>query len=237
MQQAMSAKRVLLVVATLGLAGCLRPALNTGCQFPFDDAPVNVVAGSVDQRALDNEALLAEDLAIRFADRTAGSRSKWPRGRDGYRATREQCMATLFAIVGRRHGVSPERVREAASHRAWSFDALTMGSLAVLYALVASRVIRRIVGGSLGTSAWASTFALAGASLALAIVGFGAGNVWSGIAEAIRLGNGHASYRALRIPWRQHPVPMFVACLVLFWLVAAYHSWNDGIRRRTLRRA
>ena len=140
-------------------------------------------------------------------------------------------MATLFHIVGQRHGVSPERVREAAAHRGWTFDAATLGTLAVLYVFVASRVIRRITRGSLGTSAVAALFALAFASLAVAVVGFGAGSVWSGIAEAIRLGNGHASYRVGRIPWRQHPLLMFGASLVLFWLIVAYHLWDDGIRR------
>jgi hypothetical protein len=144
-------------------------------------------------------------------------------------------MATLFAIVGRRHGVSPDQVREAAGHRGWTFDVLTLGVLAVFYGIVASRVIRRITAGSLGTSAVAATLALVVASLALAIVGFGAGSVWLGIAETIRLGNGHASYRAARVPWRQHPLLMFGASLGLFWLIVAYHSCNAGIRR-TLRR-
>ena len=137
-------------------------------------------------------------------------------------------MATLFEVVGRRHGVASRQVREAAGHRGWTFDVLTLGSLAAGVALVSARVIRRIFSGPLANSRPALVLALAFASIALAIVGFGAGSVWSGIAETFRLGNGHGSYRVDRIPLRQHPLSMFTAAVVLFWLMAAYHFWSDA---------
>jgi hypothetical protein len=223
--------RILFVLVALFGSACVGTGRNADCRFP-DEELTRVSEGRADQSALDRDALLAEDLAIRFADRTAGLKSKWPQGRSGYRQVRDQCMTSLFAIVADHHGVSVVEVREAASHRERSFDVATLGSFAVLFGLVASRVNRRIIQGSLGTSALASTMALAAASVALAIVGFGAANVWLGLAETIRLGNGHVSYRAERVPLRQHPMAMFLAGLVLFWLIAAYHSWTSARERR-----
>jgi hypothetical protein len=53
-----------------------------------------------------------------------------------------------------------------------------------------------------------------------------AGNVWCGIMEAIRLGNGHASYRD-RVPWNHHFAAEYVVGAVLFCCVAI------AIQRRT----
>jgi hypothetical protein len=60
----------------------------------------------------------------------------------------------------------------------------------------------------------------------LGLVGFFVGDVWSGLAETVRVGNSHISYRLNRVPWRQHPEIMFSACVVLSWFVGAvrYHS-------------
>jgi hypothetical protein len=224
--------RVVLITIMLGLAGCAGVSRNADCQFPLDEiAPTAVL----DQGLLDREALLAEDLAIRFADRTAGPRSKWPLGREGYRTVREQCMGTLFDIVGRRHGVSVAQVREALTHRGMTFDGVVLISFLGLYALAANSILRRILSGSLGQNALSATLAVAGASLAVAPIGALAWTVWSGIAETIRLGNGHASYRVARIPWRQHPVEIVLACLVLFCLVALYRSWTPRRSQQALR--
>ena len=44
------------------------------------------------------------------------------------------------------------------------------------------------------------------------------------VAESIRLGSGHLSYRLDRIPWRQHHLSLFIAGVVLFWIAAAIQS-------------
>lgn len=223
----MKATLFILIPLAVGMSGCIGSSRNANCTFPYEDARIAHNSGSsVDREALAADALLAEDLAIRFADRTAGLRSKWPLGRDGYRAVREQCMATLFEIVGRRHGLPSGEVREAVTHRGITFDAAVLVSFLILYVVVAAAILRRVLSGGFGHNAWMSTLAVAGASLAVAPIGALAWTVWSGIAESIRLGNGHASYRVARIPWRQHPVEVVLACLVLFWLVALYRSWT-----------
>ena len=179
---------------------------------------------------MDDEALLAEDLAIRFADRTASSRAGWPYGRDGYSRVRDQCMATLFGIVGRRYGVTPDDVRRATAHRPWTFDAVVLISFASIYALIVSAIVRRVLSGGLSENSFASGLAIGLTSIVLAALAFLPWRVWSGLAESIRLGNGHVSYRDGRIPWRHHPVEFAIGCLVVFWFVAIAQALSK--RRR-----
>ena len=39
------------------------------------------------------------------------------------------------------------------------------------------------------------------------------------IIEIVRLWDGHISYRGGRLPWEQHPLPVFFAALAMFWAV------------------
>ncbi len=71
--------------------------------------------------------------------------------------------------------------------------------------------------------------------IASAIVGAAGlllGEVWSMTAENLRVGSGHLSYRVDRIPWVQHRFGYFLACVVLFWLIAALEYWSAAGRKR-----
>ena len=46
------------------------------------------------------------------------------------------------------------------------------------------------------------------------------GEVWSGIAESLRIGNGHMSYRIQRLWWGRHRTELFAGALMVFWLAA-----------------
>jgi hypothetical protein len=220
----------------LGFAGCASvDRYNSTCSWPTENHVAVLDLGRADDRRhLDHDALIAEDLAIRYADHLNGRRSGQFRDGDAYHAAREQCMATLFATVARIHGVDADEVREAAGHRNVPFDGVVLISFATLYWLVARRVAGRITvtfGGSLP----AVTLAVLFGSLALSIIGVLFGDVWSGVAETIRIGNGHASYRANRIPWRQYPELMFAGCVVLFWVIAAVHYLSQESAERRIR--
>ena len=54
-----------------------------------------------DQRHLSDDALRAEDLAIRYADSHKGPRSGQFEGFASYRQARDTCMTALFRAVGR----------------------------------------------------------------------------------------------------------------------------------------
>src|ERR1700680_1367385 len=74
------------------------------------------------QRPLSDEAEFAEDLAIRYADSRRGPRSGHFEGMAEYVRTRDQCMITLFKVIGSSHGVTDEQVRRSVGHRQTSID-------------------------------------------------------------------------------------------------------------------
>src|ERR1700730_8220968 len=86
---------LLLLVVLSGCAG----RLNPNCDWTNDPALPLDLRKPADERHLTTDAMIAEELAIRFADTRRGHRSGHFAGMDEYVQTREQCMATLFAVV------------------------------------------------------------------------------------------------------------------------------------------
>jgi len=58
-------------------------------------------------------------------------------------------------------------------------------------------------------------------SLVVACGGTMLGEVLSGIAESIRIGNDHMSYRHQRQWWVRHWAGLFTGALILFWIFSA----------------
>ena len=46
------------------------------------------------------------------------------------------------------------------------------------------------------------------------------GEVWIWIAEGLRVGNGHMSYRGDRLFWAKHRFELFAVALIIFWVAA-----------------
>jgi hypothetical protein len=219
------------IVALVGLAVCLsaclpRDRLNTNCEWTMDPARALDLSGDRDRQHLYLDADLAEDLSIRYAD--AEHRRRFGYGGHGglidSGAVRRGCMDTLFADVARTHAVSIEDVRQAVGHRSWTFDISVIASFAAIYLWSATYVvgwIRRSFGDS-------RSFAIV--VTILTAVAAGAGGlalfaVWGAIAEMIRIGNDHMGLtRGLRNPWVHHQAELFVAGVLLFWLVATVHG-------------
>ena len=65
---------------------------------------------------------------------------------------------------------------------------------------------------------WAVNVPVAVLSLVAAWV-----QVWAFAVETIRIGNGHMSYRAFRIPWRQHRIATFAIVVLAVWLMTLTH--------------
>ena len=133
-------------------------------------------------------------------------------------------MAKLFREIGRNHGTSGEEVRRSLGRRRVSFDLSVMLSFAVLYGWGASLVARwlcRVYGPREGLITVAVMTVLA--ALLLGVAAVMVGEAWSLLWEMYRLGNGHMSYRAERIPWVQHRVELFVAAIAVFLLIAGFH--------------
>jgi len=131
-------------------------------------------------------------------------------------------MAALFGTIAKNHGVTSEQVRESLLRRRMSFDAAVILSFAAFYWFVADRLARRLSRRFPLHESWPTALASTiGISAGVSFVGVLLGEFWSFMLEGVRLGNGHLSYRAARIPWVQHRMGFFAAGLLLFWLAAA----------------
>jgi hypothetical protein len=203
------------------LAACApRSRLNADCRWSGDTSTPLDLTRAADRRELTDDVALAEDLAIRFADRTRGLRSGHYASLDVYNDTREQCFATLVADIGHQHGVEPDALLALRGRRPLAVDIAVGLSFAVLYlllsALLAERLVKRFPADELAPSVVASglvaVVTAVGAMLAMP--------VWAGAIEVVRLDNVHLSYRAFQLPWSEHRLAVFLAGLLLFLAVA-----------------
>jgi hypothetical protein len=98
--------------------------INDTCRWSQEPSrPLDLRARS-DRTHLTADAVLAEELAIRFADATAGFRSGHYAGADAYAAARERCLTRLLGTVADAHAVAPAVARDAIRHWSILADAL-----------------------------------------------------------------------------------------------------------------
>jgi len=202
---------LLIIVSVVTLLVCLVPFLgrtrpgdhpvNSDCRWIEDNSrPLN----------LRDDAVTAEDVAIRWAD-------KYYRLLPEYEVRRDECMETLFAGVANQHGVDVAVVRQYRLKRDVVADAVVFVSFGVLYALAAyvfaGLVRQRFSSGEAGF--WVMTLTLA---IGISLVGLLVGNLWSIVVEGVRLNSGHLSYRMRRIPFREHWAVLFVCGIAIFGL-------------------
>lgn len=213
---------LLLLVCFAGCAGRQRP--NAHCEWFEETASSLDLQNQTQQRHLSDDALVAEDLAIRYADSHSGPRSGHFEGITEYGRTRDQCMAVLFNTIAGNHRVTSEQVRESLVRRRTSLDLAVILSFAALYACVTTGLSRRLCRRFPLHEGWrAALLVTIVASAIVSFIGVLLGEQWSLAVEGIRVGNGHLSYRTFRVPWVQHRTELFVVGVFLFWLVAVLH--------------
>ena len=216
--------RLLLLIATITLAGCARPGdhpISSNCVWTEPDIHPLQLTRISDRRHLRFDAVTAEDMAIRWSDIHFGLRPEWDQ-------KCYDCMQTLFQGIAKHHSVDVAIVRQYSAERDPLVDAPVILSFGLLYLFVAyiftGRMLRRFPAND--STFWIMTLILAaGVSLVAVMVG----GLASIVIENIRLNSAHLSYRMNRIPFRQHWAMLFVCGFVVFWLVAL-------MRRRTVRR-
>ncbi|MBI1787292.1 MAG: hypothetical protein HYR60_07035 [Acidobacteria bacterium] len=213
------------ILALVCFAGCTRRVpRNSNCEWPAEGAMPLDMGKTEKLQHLSDDALIAEDLAIRHADTSRGTRSGRFAGFGEYARTRERCMAALFEVIGNNHGVTPQQVRQSLAHRRTSLDLAVILSFAVLYGFAASVVARRVRCRFPLDEGWlAGVVATVMTSAVVSTAGVLLGEMWSLAAETVRIGNDHLSYRVDRIPWNQHRLDFFAGGVVLFWLIAGLH--------------
>jgi hypothetical protein len=206
-------KRLAVVVALVSAVACSRDRVNASCTWT-GDPPFALQLGSSDhQNHLGTDADWVVDLAIRYADATAG------RGAPNWTRQRDQCRTILAATVASRHGVSADEVLSAAGRRSLLF----MGGVAVgfllLFTLFCRALVRRLF-DSWRHEGVVGTIAIALISIAVAAGATAAGAMWTGASEMLRLGNEHVSGRLRSFPFKPYFSLLFVASLAIFWLFA-----------------
>ena len=210
-----------LAIALGGCAGFPDRRADVDCEWHEEDRYRLDLERFADRAHLRDDAIVAEDRAIGHADSGVGRRPARFVGIAGYDRVRNECMERLFSRISTSHGVPLDVVREYRLRRNRLADAAVIGIFALLYCwatyLAAGVIIRRL--GSDQTVL--VTVAIVAVSFVIAWAGMMLGEVWSILMEALRVGRGHLSYRADRIPWVQHRLAAFVSGVIAFWCIAA----------------
>ena len=188
------------------------------------------------RRSLRDDALAAEDLAIRYADSRNAPHSGHFQGFAAYEDTMRTCATVVYSAVARQHHVVIADVRRSLTQRPLLPDVLVLLPFVLLYVFVARRVITTVrasftTDGERDAMA-AGIAALVGASLLVSFLGVLVADWYSVSAEVLRVGNGHLSYRTERIPVIRHRVATFVAGVLLFWLIALVYRCTPASRSR-----
>ena len=224
-------KRLLLLVVLATLTGCTRPGdhpISSNCTWSEADSRSLDLTNDSDRRHLRFDAVTAEDMAIRWADKHFGHRPE-------YDERCAVCMETLFQGLAEQHGVSVSVVRQYSRERDVVVDAAVILSFSVLFVdvayVAAGRIRRRFPPGEPGF--WVMTIAMAiGISLVALLVGM----LSSIVIETVRLNSAHLSYRMNHIPWRRYWAMFFVCGFLIFGLVTLVrsrgreHSWRRSAR-------
>ncbi len=141
-------------------------------------------------------------------------------------------MTELFDVIGRNHGVTQERTRQALLYRRPSQVLAVILSFALLYGLAATGIVRLVARRYPLNEGWPEVLvAVLFTSAVVSFTGVLLGEVWAFLLETYRLGNDHLSYRADRVPWVHHRLSLFLGAIVLFWLIAAMH-YRASVRAR-----
>ena len=216
----MTRRLALALLVAAALAACApRDRLNADCRWTGDDTAPLDITRTADRQQLTDDVALAEDLAIRYADRTRGLRSGHFDGMDVYHATRERCVAALLVDIGRRHGVDPQALLALRGHRPLMVDVAVGLSFAIIYLLVAALAAGGLVRRFPPDDPLPAVVASCLVALVAAAVAMLAMPVWAGIIEMVRIENVHMSYRALQLPWNQHRAAVFLTALLFFLAV------------------
>jgi hypothetical protein len=171
---------------------------------------------------------LAEELSIRFGD------ERWSPGPARQRGRDEQCLAPLFQHIANLHSLPMQNLlsaRERIGHRGMNLAVNVPVGLvvALLAAFLAQWIDRRFPVSE-------EPLAVVGATIVSApLIGgvtLGFGRVWEAVFETIRLGNGHLSYRGLRLPWTQHGIEFAAIATAVFVVVSICYFFSRWIYQR-----
>jgi len=217
------------LVISLTFTGCVRrEGRNSQCIWPEEPGARTLdPSRGGDARHIREDVELAEELAVEYMDAQRRSQSGRQRPPSEVMNT---CRNSLLKQISTSHNVPPGEMLQFFGRRSLVTDLTVIVPFLLLYGvlamLLAGRLGRRYPPEDSMTAAIAMTLLC---SLAFGVGGLLLGEEWSLTAEGLRLGTGHLSYRADRLPWAHHRIGFFVLCVALFWLAAAVRF---GVRQR-----
>lgn len=206
--------------------GCIpRDRVNTACEWAGDTGFTLDPRNPTHWAHVVEDAQLAEELGIRYADAEHGRRFgvEHHGGLLDNGRVRKTCLSRMFGAIERNHGVTAGQIRVARGHRNCAFDIAVALLFVPFYSLgvaVACRRLYRRFRSDDGYVRWGATGL---ASLAVSLLGAQCFRLWGGVWEVIRVGNGHmTSIRvASQTHWiKQYPGADVIASVLLFWLIA-----------------
>jgi len=204
------------LILTLVLGSCIRPgdhSVSENCSWTEADHRTLNLQNSGDRHHLRDDAVTAEDVAIRWADQRFPHQSQ-------YETRRDECMESLFNGVARQHAVDVALVRQYSHERDVLADLAAILSFALFFVAASyylvSRIRRRFDVDE-PVSFWIMTAVM---SFGTSLVGLFAGILWSIVFETFRLNSVHLSYRMNRIPSRQYWFVFLLCGVLVFWLIA-----------------
>jgi len=213
------ARAALGLCVLLAATSCVRrEGRNDECRWPHEVlAPLDL--SQIGQlRHLAADAQFAEELGIRHGDAFRGQESVEERAR-----RTQECTARLVNYLSMLHSVTVEDVEQARARREIRVDIVAVfAPMAVVFGTVAFFVTGKVQQRFPSGPPFIVTTLLVSAVVAAA--GVLLGELWSWLVEMIRVGNGHLSYRALRLPWTRHRTEILLAGVAIFLLTSWYRS-------------
>lgn len=231
------------VATYLSCPGCIaRDRVNKTCEWTGDTRFPLEPQNTSHQEHLVQDAQLAEELGIRYADAEFGRRAgiEHHGGLLENGRVRAECLSRMFHAIENNHDVTSERIRVARGQRNRTFD-LAVGLLFIpLYSLVAAIAGRWLGRRFTSTERHVRLVATGLASIAAAFLGVQCFRLWGAVWEVIRVGNGHmTSIRAASDSrWtQQYGGADFIGGVILFWLIAliCYRAVSDDERSPEVR--
>ncbi|HEX8030676.1 MAG TPA: hypothetical protein VF491_19525, partial [Vicinamibacterales bacterium] len=163
-------RRLLVAWGCAVTIACARPT-NANCEWPVDHSATNLdLSNARDRRHLADDAIVAEDLAIRRADAGQG-RATHARDVREYRRVREECKAQLFGTVARQHNVPMNVVADAVNDRRVWLDGLVLLGFSVVFFLCARWASVYLLRGAVADSRVLAAAMVLAAALAAGVVG------------------------------------------------------------------
>ena len=217
------------LLVSLCCAGCVSGPRNPNCEWSDEPAALLDLNKAAHQRHLNEDARVAEELAIRHADSTRGHRSGHFTSVDDYRRTRDRCLAALSRDIASRHGMVPAQVVDAIGRRDGRLDAVVILLFTTLYAFAANGLARRVLVRFPPDEPWPALISTVVAAASVSAAGVMIGGLGSSIVDMIQAGNTHLSYRAGRGPWGEHWLLLFLGAVVVFCSIAVIR-WRRHVR-------